>query len=1124
MGKRACAVILVLAMILCQMPSVTAKAVSPGGEAQYLEVEETRSAGTEEAQSPGTTEVQSPGEGEAEAADEGNALEAEDPAAGITVADEQSEETSEGAQDEGAGEGAPAGETSESAQVEEAGESAQAGETGDASQTAETAEDTQAGETVDDVQIAETAEDEQTGDSEYSAKIEETVEAEQAENAAETAKAGDSDYAGEEDELDDDTIAAPRNLRWEDRTGKWDAVKGAEKYKVELFRIGEDGKAGSMGTATPAGCAYTFDRIDLSVEGTYCFTVKAVIGEKESAAARSKEAKLGPVPAPGNPRWDGKIARWDAVEGHKSYNIRLYQSKDESGSDSTLVERRWIGGSVCEADFTEQVDAAGDGWLYFVVWTSKDEEDPDYVSSYNRTSKSPVAAFGNPDRIMLPTPDYYKMKFKIPNSRHIVLTWPAPDGIGSDVGYKYRLTIYKDNKLFRTVDVDKYTLSYDFTASGDCPLDSTSKFHFGVRCIPTEEETRYCAGLEGKMFSTDAVAPATDLIPSLEGSGIDPVRAGTTYFLFRPTWKGAYGDIKYILLSFNIKKTDGTTRNLWKAYTTSGNLTGGGQYMGFSCSSSDFQAGDAVSWKAVLTDTNNTSGTEYASVSGSFVVEAPGPHTVIFDGNGLGKNSSLVVNDNDFPSNMEGYEEALPVAKGYVAGAFSTVKKGLGEYTLNDIFHGTITEDMTLYTVWAPAIETVELDVAVPVCGTKVEMSGDNKSQINGPEVTIPMDKGYWRNSQSYSWLTKEADGSTPVFTGTIKGGSMYYSNIWLTDSSLNGMFSRDLKVGGSITTGKVKAVYNMGIPFVSNYASIEIGMMAEHDWSGWTTVKEAAETEDGLRRRVCKGCGEKEEEVIPATGSAAITVTTDGNGTASASADHAKAGDTVTLTATPAEGYRLYKWEVLGGGVKVSGNTFTMGKEDVEVRALFGKIPGKSEKVTVYNVAQGIKVTWVKVPDATSYYIYRDNLDGKGYKFLFRTSALEVTDKEVRYELGKKFRYKVLATSKYGGDAEGFRTSTYYRLMPTGITSVKNTGAGKMTVTYDKSSGGSGYVVRYGLKKDMSDAKVITVKGENTTTRTFSGLRKGQTYYVQARTYKIEDGIRYYSGYCLTKTVKIVK
>ena len=254
------------------------------------------------------------------------------------------------------------------------------------------------------------------------------------------------------------------------------------------------------------------------------------------------------------------------------------------------------------------------------------------------------------------------------------------------------------------------------------------------------------------------------------------------------------------------------------------------------------------------------------------------------------------------------------------------------------------------------------------------------------------------------------------------------------------------------------------------------------------------------------------------------VTVTTDGNGTASASVAAGASGKEVTLTAEPAAGYRFYMWEVVSGGVSVKNNAFTIGDKDVEIKALFGKIPGKSEKVTVYNVAQGIKVTWLKVPDATSYFIYRDDLDGKGYKFLFRTSALEVTDKEVRYELGKKFRYKVLATSKYGGDSEGFRTSTYYRLMPTGITSVTNSGAGKMTVTYDKSSGGSGYVVRYGLKQDMSDAKVITVKGENTTSRTFSGLKKGQTYYVQVRTYKIEDGIRYYSGYCLTKKVKIVK
>ena len=78
------------------------------------------------------------------------------------------------------------------------------------------------------------------------------------------------------------------------------------------------------------------------------------------------------------------------------------------------------------------------------------------------------------------------------------------------------------------------------------------------------------------------------------------------------------------------------------------------------------------------------------------------------------------------------------------------------------------------------------------------------------------------------------------------------------------------------------------------------------------------------------------------------------------------------------------------------------------------------------------------------------------------------------------------------------------------------------MTVTYDKSKGCYGYVVRYGLKKDMSDANVVTVKGENTLSRTFSGMKKGRTYYVQVRTYKLDNGVRYYSGYCTTKTVKV--
>ena len=164
------------------------------------------------------------------------------------------------------------------------------------------------------------------------------------------------------------------------------------------------------------------------------------------------------------------------------------------------------------------------------------------------------------------------------------------------------------------------------------------------------------------------------------------------------------------------------------------------------------------------------------------------------------------------------------------------------------------------------------------------------------------------------------------------------------------------------------------------------------------------------------------------------------------------------------------------------------------------------------------MKVSWVKVSGATRYKVYRDD------KLIFTTSVLNVTDKEVKYNSGKKYTYKVVAAEKNTGDSDLYKTGTYYRLMPVGIKSLTNPSPSQMTVTYDKSSGSTGYVVRYGLKSDMSDARVITVAGDNTLSRTFAGMKKGMTYYVQVRTYKLDNGVRYYSGYCTTKTITIKK
>ena len=76
------------------------------------------------------------------------------------------------------------------------------------------------------------------------------------------------------------------------------------------------------------------------------------------------------------------------------------------------------------------------------------------------------------------------------------------------------------------------------------------------------------------------------------------------------------------------------------------------------------------------------------------------------------------------------------------------------------------------------------------------------------------------------------------------------------------------------------------------------------------------------------------------------IIVTNDSNGTASASIEQGEEGTEVTLTATPSEGYQFKEWQVVSGGVTVTENKFTIGTENVEVKAIFEEIPTEPTQV----------------------------------------------------------------------------------------------------------------------------------------------------------------------------------
>ncbi|WP_026498756.1 InlB B-repeat-containing protein [Butyrivibrio sp. WCD2001] len=66
------------------------------------------------------------------------------------------------------------------------------------------------------------------------------------------------------------------------------------------------------------------------------------------------------------------------------------------------------------------------------------------------------------------------------------------------------------------------------------------------------------------------------------------------------------------------------------------------------------------------------------------------------------------------------------------------------------------------------------------------------------------------------------------------------------------------------------------------------------------------------------------------------VSVSNNGNGSASASITTGKTGDVVILTAIPDSGYRFKEWMVASGDVTITDNSFRIGVEDVKIIAKF--------------------------------------------------------------------------------------------------------------------------------------------------------------------------------------------
>lgn len=124
-------------------------------------------------------------------------------------------------------------------------------------------------------------------------------------------------------------------------------------------------------------------------------------------------------------------------------------------------------------------------------------------------------------------------------------------------------------------------------------------------------------------------------------------------------------------------------------------------------------------------------------------------------------------------------------------------------------------------------------------------------------------------------------------------------------------------------------------------------------------------------------------------------------------------------------------------------------------------------------------------------------------------------------YENGKKV--SVLKKGSTGDKTYVAKWQKVVKPSKVTISSVKNSSSKKMTVKFKKVSGAAGYQMVYATNKSFSkNVKKITLKS---TAKTLKSLKKGKTYYVKVRAYKVDStGAKIYGNYSSVKKVTIKK
>lgn len=184
---------------------------------------------------------------------------------------------------------------------------------------------------------------------------------------------------------------------------------------------------------------------------------------------------------------------------------------------------------------------------------------------------------------------------------------------------------------------------------------------------------------------------------------------------------------------------------------------------------------------------------------------------------------------------------------------------------------------------------------------------------------------------------------------------------------------------------------------------------------------------------------------------------------------------------------------------------------------------PVKMKKAVQQSNKKYVTISYGKVTGAAGYDIYRSTKAAGGYQFIGSSSKTTYVDKKAA--AGKTYYYKAVAKAKTE-NCNSTISGTYAKVKVLAVPKVKvrSQRGGRLTVSWKKVSGASGYVVYTSNKKSKGFKAAKTVKKAKTVKAAVQAKKNVKKLYVKIRPYYSEKGRKVFGTYSKSVSITVMK